>query len=439
MKRSVDLHIKGIVQGVGFRPFVYREAKKHLISGWVLNASDGVHVHAEGEENLVDDFILALSNNAPAAAEVKSIDIKDVPIGDFDSFEIRFSENTTDERTLVSPDLSICDDCLHELFDEGDPRYHYPFINCTNCGPRYTIIESLPYDRDKTCMKDFRMCKFCENEYKDPLNRRFHAQPVACFECGPHLELYLKDEEDSFDSAQSEFLANANTSFRYKYSGDNVETSDAIISYVTDALLAGKIVAIKGLGGYHLACDANNSVAISNLRSAKQRDNKAFAVMADSLDDARGLCNVSKEEADLLNSSAHPIVLLVKNESYNLPDELSGQLPELGVMLPYTPLQALILRDFKTKSKDKSPLLVMTSGNISDEPIVIDDLEALQKFDSIADIVLGNNRDILARFDDSVVRILEFEKGITALQTIRRARGFAPRPIEIYAGENDPG
>ena len=435
MKRSVDLHIQGIVQGVGFRPFVYREAKRHLISGWVLNANDGVHVHAEGEEDLVDAFILSLSNEAPSAALVKSIDISDVPIQNFDDFEIRFSEEETCENTLVSPDMCICDDCRRELFDSENKRFRYPFINCTNCGPRYTIIRSLPYDRNKTCMDAFKMCDFCEHEYTDPLNRRFHAQPVACFDCGPRLELYVSNLSKALSCCEISDLS-AKSDFKYMCAATNRDTSDAIIEHTVDCLINGDIVAIKGLGGYHLACDANNEEAVEKLRSLKQRDNKAFAVMSYSIEDVKQICEVSPEEEKVLNSSAHPITLLKKKKNFDLPGEISFDLPELGVMLPYTPLQELILHDFAAKSKDVCPLLVMTSGNISNEPIVIDDSVAISKFSGIASCVLGNNREILARFDDSVVRVLNFDNGDTALQSVRRARGYAPRPLDVFDGGN---
>lgn len=435
MKRSVDLHIQGIVQGVGFRPFVYREAKRHLVSGWVLNANDGVHVHAEGEEDLVDAFILALSNEAPSAALVKSIDITDVPIQNFDDFEIRFSEEETSENTLVSPDMSICDDCRRELFDSANKRYRYPFINCTNCGPRYTIIKSLPYDRDKTCMDAFKMCDFCEREYTDPLNRRFHAQPVACFDCGPRLELYVSNVPSTLSGCKISEMSTI-SDFKYMCAATNRDASDAIIEHTVDCLINGDIVAIKGLGGYHLACDANNSEAVGKLRKLKQRDNKAFAVMSYGIENIKQICAVSSEEEQVLNSPAHPITLIKKKKNFDMPSELSFDLPELGVMLPYTPLQELILHDFVAKSNDACPLLVMTSGNISNEPIVIDDGVALSKFGGIANCVLGNNRDILARFDDSVVRVLQFNNGDTACQMIRRARGYAPRPIDVFGSDN---
>lgn len=418
MKRSVELFITGIVQGVGFRPFVYREAKKHLVCGWVLNAQDGVHVRAEGEENLVDSFIMSLSDNAPSASNVEQISIKDVPLENFEDFEIVFSdEDTQSTRTLISPDLATCNDCARELFDESDRRFRYPFINCTNCGPRYTIIEDLPYDRDKTSMAHFVMCEDCDREYHDPADRRFHAQPDACFECGPHI-IY------------NDFSGTALV-------GSTRELSDEILSKTIDALLEGKIIAIKGLGGFHLCCDANNRQALSNLRERKHRDNKAFAVMMEDVRDIEKLCHLSEQEEDLLKSPEHPIVLLKKQDKSLFHDELSSDLPELGVMLPYTPLQMLLLHDFKEafdsrSHSDTTPaMLVMTSGNLHDEPIVIDDEEALSKFRGIADIVVGNDRAILTRFDDSVARVLQFGDDESAIQMIRRSRGYAPRPIAL--------
>ena len=259
---AVDIHVKGIVQGVGFRPFVYRMAKKYLINGWVLNATDGVHIHAEGESPLVDEFIMELSDNAPAASRVEEIDIKEVPLEDFDSFEIRFSDDEdVTETTLVSPELATCDDCAAELFNPNDRRYRYPFINCTNCGPRFTIIDHLPYDRAATSMAAFPMCKKCAAEYADPLDRRFHAQPDACFECGPSVTWRVG--------------ADGPISL-----GKTREESDAIFAAAVEMLMAGKILAVKGLGGFHLVCDANNAEAVAELRRRKRRDGKALAVMA---------------------------------------------------------------------------------------------------------------------------------------------------------------
>lgn len=430
---AVDIWVKGIVQGVGFRPFVYRMAKKYLINGWVLNATDGVHIHAEGESKLVDEFIMELSDNAPAAAKVEEIDIKEVPLEQFDSFEIRFSDDEdVAETTLVSPDLATCEDCVTELFNPNDRRYRYPFINCTNCGPRFTIIDHLPYDRAATSMAAFPMCQRCAAEYADPLDRRFHAQPDACFECGPSVTWRVgADGEEAI--------------------GKTREESDAIFAAAVDMLMAGKILAVKGLGGFHLVCDANNAEAVAELRRRKRRDGKAFAVMASSVADARCLCSVSEEEEAVLTGSVRPIVLLRKRPDGAIGAGVADKLTELGVMLPYTPVQHLLMHDFaevwqhqagNTESCEAVPgqavpLLVMTSGNVHDEPICITDEEAREKLAGIADAFLGNNRPILTRFDDTVVRLVrvgEVEgRPDYAVQFLRRARGFAPVPISTAA------
>ncbi|NBJ66571.1 carbamoyltransferase HypF [Adlercreutzia caecimuris] len=431
---AVDIHVKGIVQGVGFRPFVYRMAKKYLINGWVLNAADGVYIHAEGESKLVDEFIMELSDNAPAASKVEEIDIKEVPLEDFDSFEIRFSDDeAVAETTLVSPELATCADCVAELFNPNDRRYRYPFINCTNCGPRFTIIDHLPYDRAATSMAAFPMCERCSAEYADPLDRRFHAQPDACFECGPSVTWRV-----GADGTESV--------------GKTREESDAIFAAAVEMLLAGKILAVKGLGGFHLVCDANNADAVAELRRRKRRDGKALAVMSQGMGDVRALCQAGEEEEAVLTGSARPIVLLRKRPDGAIGEGVADGLSELGVMLPYTPVQHLLMHDFATawhaahpevaEAGDvpgrQVPLLVMTSGNVHDEPICIADEEAREKLAGIADAFLGNNRPILTRFDDSVVRLIrvgETPEGAPelAVQFLRRARGFAPVPLSTAA------
>ena len=434
---AVDIHVKGIVQGVGFRPFVYRMAKKYLINGWVLNAADGVYIHAEGESKLVDEFIMELSDNPPAASRVEEIDIKEVPLEDFDSFEIRFSDDdAVEETTLVSPELATCEDCVRELFNPNDRRYRYPFINCTNCGPRFTIIDHLPYDRVATSMAAFPMCEKCAAEYADPLDRRFHAQPDACFECGPSVTWRVGE-----DGAESV--------------GKTREESDAIFAAAVEMLLAGKILAVKGLGGFHLVCDANNAEAVAELRRRKRRDGKALAVMAQGVGDVRALCQAGEEEEAVLTGSARPIVLLRKRPGGAIGVGVADGLSELGVMLPYTPVQHLLMHDFAAawyaahpevaEAGDVPgrpvPLLVMTSGNVHDEPICIADEEAREKLAAIADAFLGNNRPILTRFDDSVVRLIrvgETPEGTPelAVQFLRRARGFAPVPLSTGTTAN---
>lgn len=430
---AVDIHVKGIVQGVGFRPFVYRMAKKYLINGWVLNAADGVYIHAEGESKLVDEFIMELSDNPPAASRVEEIDIKEVPLEDFDSFEIRFSDDdAVEETTLVSPELATCEDCVRELFNPNDRRYRYPFINCTNCGPRFTIIDHLPYDRVATSMAAFPMCEKCAAEYADPLDRRFHAQPDACFECGPSVTWSVGTDDD-------------------KLVGKTREESDAIFAAAVEMLMEGKILSVKGLGGFHLVCDANNAEAVAELRRRKRRDGKAFAVMAPAVAAVRALCFVSEEEEAVLTGASRPIVLLRKRPDGAIGAGVADRLSELGVMVPYTPVQHLLMHDFAEAWEAAHPeeaaaacapgtpvpLLVMTSGNVHDEPICIADEEAREKLASIADAFLGNNRPILTRFDDSVVRLIQVdevdEKPGYAIQFLRRARGYAPVPVSVAA------
>lgn len=421
---ALDIQVRGVVQGVGFRPFVYRCALKFELTGWVLNALDGVTIHVEGSQEALDRFTIMLTQDAPEAANVKEIELHEAPVEGFDTFEIRFSDaNEAEQTTLVSPDLATCDACVHELFDPEDRRYHYPFINCTNCGPRFTIIDELPYDRANTSMKDFAMDEQCQIEYDDPGNRRFHAQPNACFNCGPRLG-WVDVEGMSSDEVANLALDEVEWAF-------TSEDSDGFIDECVGMLKAGKIVAVKGLGGYHLVCDASNPVALDTLRKRKKRYGKAFAVMAQSVDQARSFASIDKAEEAQLESSARPIVLLRKRVEVSLAPGLADDLPELGVMLPATPLQHLIARAF-------DGLLVMTSGNVHDDPIVIEEHEAFQKLAGIADAFLVNNRAIIERFDDSVVRVLHPVGVDAVVQIIRRARGLAPAPLNLPAISDMP-
>ena len=411
MLEALTIEVHGVVQGVGFRPFVYRAATHHLINGWVLNATTGVHIHAEGESKNLDEFIMELSENAPAAARVKEIEMHEVPLESFSDFTIRYStQEVSDTTTLVSPDLATCDECIDELFDPLNRRYHYPFINCTNCGPRFTIIDELPYDRCHTSMHSFTLCNECAHEYENPLDRRFHAQPDACFECGPHISWKLADQDDIIW-------------------GTNQKLSDEIIHTATALLQSGGIVAIKGLGGFHIACDATNPEALACLRTRKHRFGKAFAVMVRTMDEARELCEINDAEERLLKGSAHPIVLCKKRSDTTYAPGLADGLGELGIMLAYTPLQHLVLADFGGP-------LVMTSGNMHDEPIQIDDEAAYSSLSGIIDGFIGNNRPIKTRFDDSVVRVITAASAGDAVQVIRRARGFAPMPLSIKRQTN---
>lgn len=433
--RHVHIHVTGIVQGVGMRPFVYREAMAHGICGWVLNAGDGVHIEAHAPADALDAFVAALSEHAPAAARVEHVEVVDLAANGWDAadeegFRIVASQDQTAHTTLVSPDIATCDDCLRELFDPADRRYHYPFINCTNCGPRFTIIRSLPYDRAATSMDRFPMCPECAAEYANPLDRRFHAQPDACFNCGPHIMWREASVGDEPGEAAAPLAV-----------GTTRETSDAIIDRCVELLALGGIVAIKGLGGFHLSCDASNEQAVAELRRRKRRSNKPLAVMVRSLADAERLCHISDVERGLLAGSIRPIVLLRRRavcESGDSPDALAlapsvaRDLPELGVMLPYTPLQHLLLAAAEARGMHA---LVMTSGNLSEEPIETDDDLAWEHLVAagIADALLGNDRAILSRYDDSVVRVVD-----GAVMPVRRARGYAPQPLPLPALDGAP-
>ena len=424
--RHVHIHVTGIVQGVGMRPFVYREAMAHGICGWVLNAGDGVHIEAHAPADALDTFVAALSEHAPAAARVEHVEVVGLAANGWDAaneqgFRIVASQDQTAHTTLISPDIATCDDCLRELFDPADRRYHYPFINCTNCGPRFTIIRSLPYDRAATSMDCFPMCPKCAAEYADPLDRRFHAQPDACFDCGPHITW----RETGVGNEPGEAAASPAV-------GTTRETSDAIIDRCVELLADGGIVAIKGLGGFHLACDASNEQAVAELRRRKRRSNKPLAVMVRDLADVERLCHVNDVERGLLTGSIRPIVLLRQRaacESGGSPNVLAPSvahdLPELGVMLPYTPLQHLLLAAAEARGMHA---LVMTSGNLSEEPIETDDDLAWEHLVAagIADALLGNDRAILSRYDDSVVRVVD-----GAVTPVRRARGYAPQPLPL--------
>lgn len=434
--RHVHIHVTGIVQGVGMRPFVYREAMVHGICGWVLNAGDGVHIEAHAPADALDAFAAALSEHAPAAARVEYIEVVDLAVNGWDTaneqgFRIVASQDQTAHTTLVSPDIATCDDCLRELFDPADRRYHYPFINCTNCGPRFTIIRSLPYDRAATSMDRFPMCPACAAEYADPLDRRFHAQPDACFDCGPHITWREAVNGDACGNSSATPAV-----------GTTREASDAIIERCVELLASGGIVAIKGLGGFHLSCDAANEQAVAELRRRKRRSNKPLAVMVRSLADAGRLCHIDDAERDLLAGSIRPIVLLrqrtVGEGNGGSPDILAlapsvaHDLPELGVMLPYTPLQHLLLAAAEACGMHA---LVMTSGNLSEEPIETDDDLAWEHLVAagIADALLGNDRAILSRYDDSVVRVVD-----GAVMPVRRCRGYAPQPLPLPALDGAP-
>jgi len=448
--RALQLHVTGIVQGVGFRPFVYNLAIEQGLSGWVLNASDGVHCVVEGDPAAVEAFPALLRERAPAMSVIEAVIAEEVEPEGFSAFEIRESFAEAGAMTLVSPDIATCPECLGELWTPGDRRQRYPFINCTNCGPRFTIIADVPYDRPMTTMRDFPMCPECAAEYGDPADRRFHAQPDACFVCGPRLYLNAPDAPaDSVWSAEREV-----TPRPHRDRDTEAARSDAIITDAAEQLRAGRILAIKGLGGFHLACDATNADAVRTLRERKHRWGKPLAIAVADLAAARAYCEVDDTEADLLAGVVRPIVLLRRLDADAegeaawgppravpqtgeagrglsehggpradsppaLAAGLADGLAEIGVMLPYTPLHHLLLAEAGVP-------LVMTSGNLSDEPIATGNAEALERLGGIADAFLLHDRDIYSRYDDSVVRVV---RGI--VEPVRRARGYAPHPIPL--------
>jgi hydrogenase maturation protein HypF len=386
------IHVAGIVQGVGFRPYVYRLATERHLAGQIANTSSGVVIEVEGAEEAVDDFVSSLPAQAPPLALVTDIRVAEIHHTGRSDFCILPSDPSAPVRTLISPDIATCADCLRELFDPADHRYHYPFINCTNCGPRFSIVSGIPYDRPQTSMSVFPMCPRCRAEYEDPRNRRFHAQPNACWQCGPHLEFC--------DSR-----------------GQRLSVEDPVAEAVAK-LRAGDIVAVKGLGGFHLAVDATNSGAVERLRERKQRIEKPFAVMVSDLETVSRFCMVSAEERELLCLPQRPIVLLPRRNPCLLTDSVAPFNHYLGIFLPYTPVHHLLLKDSGLQA------LVMTSGNLSEEPIAIGNSEAIARLGDIADWFLLHNREILLRCDDSVLRRVGGQT-----RQIRRSRGFVPVPI----------
>ncbi len=381
-QEGVRIHVSGIVQGVGFRPFVYSLAVRTGCSGWVRNTSAGVDIELDGPRPELEKFILALSSEAPALAQIDDVSITWKAPNGFQNFEIFQSESEPSEFIPISPDVSICEDCLRELFDPQDRRYRYPFINCTNCGPRFTIIRDIPYDRPKTTMAGFKLCPACAAEYQNPLDRRFHAQPVACPRCGPQVWL------------------------EYGSDGEAPVKGDLALRQAREMLQAGAILAVKGLGGFHLACDATNQDAVNELRSRKLRVDKPFALMMANIEAIETHCLLSPIERGLLEQRERSIVIVRRrSESPISPLVAPGQ-QTLGVMLPYTPLHYLLFANpDQSQPVFDLPALVMTSGNLSEEPICTENDDARQRLNKLADAFLMHDRDIHIRCDDSVVRM----------------------------------
>ncbi len=388
----LKLYVTGVVQGVGFRPFVYRLATELGLKGYVLNSETGVVIEVEGEKERLEEFLKRLQSEKPPASQIFSIDKKFLEEVGYSGFEIRKSEKKGEVKVAVLPDLSTCKECLSELFDPENRRYRYPFINCTNCGPRFTIILSLPYDRPNTTMKDFEMCEKCREEYENPLDRRFHAQPNACPVCGPHV-----------------WLVNGE--------GETVAERDKALKVLVEWLKEGKILTVKGLGGFHLICDATNEEAVAELRRRKRRQEKPFAVMFKDLEQVREFAEVSPLEEIALTSVESPIVILKQKEGNNLAPSVSPDTKTVGAFLPYMPLHHIILRGFGKP-------IVATSCNVTDEPIMFKNSEVKNVLGNLVDGALLHNREIARRCDDSVVKVMGGR-----VVPFRRSRGYAPLPV----------
>jgi hydrogenase maturation protein HypF len=412
--QGVRIHVSGIVQGVGFRPFVYGLASRMKLAGWVRNTSAGVDIELDGPRAALESFAQALSSEAPALAHIDDLLVTWQPANGFKTFEIIHSEDEPAAFQPISPDVSLCADCLRELFDPHDRRYRYPFINCTNCGPRFTIIQDIPYDRPNTSMSGFPLCEQCAAEYQDPLDRRFHAQPVACPVCGPQIWI----EQGT--------------------SGVPADKGDAALRQARQLLLEGKILAIKGLGGFHLACDATNRGAVEELRRRKLRVDKPFALMAADIETVEAHCLLSTAERTLMESRQRPILIVRRRSDSPIASEVAPGQNTIGMLLPYTPLHYLLFANpGQQPAVFDMPPLVMTSGNLSEEPICTDNEEARQRLATLADAFLMHNRPIYIRCDDSVARMFpttrrELTKGEKPVfYPIRRARGYAPDPVRL--------
>ncbi len=394
-RQRLRVRVEGTVQGVGFRPFVYRVATELGLSGWVLNDSRGVLLEAEGERGALDDLLERLRTDAPPLAMVEQVSDERIEATDEAGFRITESDEAGEPEAAVSPDVATCDHCLAELIDPGDRRYRYPFTNCTNCGPRFTIVRGVPYDRPLTTMASFEMCALCRAEYEDPLDRRFHAQPNACPDCGPSLKL---------TDPAGRAVADGN---------------EPALEAATLALAEGRILAVKGIGGYHLACRADDEAVVAELRARKHREDKPFALIAPSVEAALELVELDDDAGALLASRERPIVLAPRRSDAPVAPSVAPSSRELGVMLPYSPLHHLLL-------EDSDAVLVLTSANVSDEPIAYRDTDALERLAGIADLFLMHNRPIKTRTDDSVVRVVSGRPLF-----LRRSRGYVPRDLPL--------
>jgi hydrogenase maturation protein HypF len=395
-ERSILITVRGLVQGVGFRPFVYRIARENGLTGWVRNTNECVEIRVDGESGRVDSFLHSLEHDAPSVSVIESVNFRETDGLPPEGFSILKSDDVSDSVTEISPDIAVCNECLGDMDQEGS-RNNYPFVNCTNCGPRFTIITDLPYDRRFTTMDRFKMCPACRDEYEDIADRRFHAQPIACGKCGPEYRMIIKGKEADFSITE-------------------------IIDSASEMVDSGKLLAIKGLGGMHLACDAFNESAVLDLRRIKSREGKPFAVMFRDIESLKKYTLINEAEEKSLFSWRRPIVLLEKTEvadgSPGLPEAVNNGLSEIGVMLPYMPFHTLLFRKLRT------PAIVLTSGNFSNEPIIIENDLAISRFGPVTDAVLVYNRDIQNRTDDSVVRIINGKERV-----FRRSRGYVPRPL----------
>ena len=396
-KKRNFIVVEGIVQGVGFRPFVYNLAKVFKLKGWVNNNSEGVYIDVEGFEEELEKFVKHLKKNPPPLAKIEKITIKDDIVLNYTDFEIKESQRNADKITFISPDISTCSECTEDILNANNRRKGYEFTNCTNCGPRFSIIKEIPYDRNKTTMSEFKMCKLCKSEYLDPTNRRFHAQPNACEECGP--EIWIEDTK-----------------------GNRLDIEDPI-SFAQNMLSQGKIFAIKGLGGFHLACDGLNEASVQKLRERKKRPFKPLAVMVKDIETVKRYCNVNKLEEKILTGIKKPIVILSQNESA-LPKNIAPNQKTMGVMLPYTPIHILL---FSVKLK----VLIMTSANVNGLPIEYKDDSARSGLSGIVDYFIMHNREIHVPVDDSVLKVVDEKQTI-----IRRARGFVPEPFKWSSSRN---